>query len=257
MSTSNSSSEDVGIELKDSEHEPFLEEAAQEGNERGSKGLAFRRRLGRRWDRLAPVFVGILTCFCMTMVICSIFDWIHRRLTPPIELKMLGADSTGFVSSLPLETRLFWNDSDYSPKHDRIQDVNVTDLLEHWKSLLPEGNGWLKTSESANASQISVFHQIECLNTILEDFLTTYRDLNVSTHRKTRSRTQLLKTFNCFNYLRQGLMCFADTALEGLDRYSEAENRTNGTLGIGTTHVCRNYQTLKSFAEESRGRTHG
>lgn len=87
---------------------------------------------------------------------------------------------------------------------------------------------------------------------MLEDYVTTYQHLTVPNSRQTvRLEAELRKTFNCLNYIRQSLMCFADTALEGLDPYAEAESRI-GTLGIGTTHVCRNYQTIKKFADVNR-----
>ncbi|KAE9966554.1 hypothetical protein EG328_008819 [Venturia inaequalis] len=250
MRISNSSSEDSGTELKESEQEPFLEGNALNNQENGRKGFASKKR----WHRLAPVFIGIVTCLCMTTAICSLYELIHRRIVVRVEQVSLGTDTTDFIPSFPLEARLFWNDSDYGPRNHHIQDVNVTDLMKQWKSLMPEGNGWTNTNTSENATQVSVFHQMECLIIILEDFLDTYKGLSVSrSSRRANSEIGLRKTYNCFNYLRQSLMCFADTALEGLDPYAEAENRTSGTLGIGSTHVCRNYQMLKSFADRKDG----
>ena len=48
-------------------------------------------------------------------------------------------------------------------------------------------------------------------------------------------------------------MCYGDTALEGADPYSIAEGRDKvlvGTSGIGTTHMCKNYDEIVSYAEE-------
>ncbi|TID26407.1 hypothetical protein E6O75_ATG00900 [Venturia nashicola] len=249
MRISNSSSEDLGTGLKDSEHEPFLEAQTHNIHENGREETSSQSR----WHHLAPVLVGIVTCLCMTLAICTLFDLIHRQIVTTIEQVPLGVDTARFIPSFPLEARLFWNDSDYGPRDNHIQEVNVTDLMMQWKSLMPEGNGWINTNSSENATQVSAFHQMECLITILEDFLTTYKELDVPQSRRgVKSGPELRKTLNCFNYIRQSLMCFADTALEGLDPFAEAENRTGGTLGIGTTHVCRNYQMLKSFAYDNR-----
>lgn len=44
-------------------------------------------------------------------------------------------------------------------------------------------------------------------------------------------------------------MCCGDTALEGADPYHPPEV---GTKGIGTTHVCKEYDAIFEWAEERR-----
>lgn len=57
---------------------------------------------------------------------------------------------------------------------------------------------------------------------------------------------------HCYDYLRQAVMCAADTALEG--RRDNLSLKASETDGWGTTHQCRNWGVLKEFAEENRAR---
>ncbi|EFR05193.1 hypothetical protein MGYG_08207 [Nannizzia gypsea CBS 118893] len=51
---------------------------------------------------------------------------------------------------------------------------------------------------------------------------------------------------HCFDYLRQGLMCAADSTLEPVD------TRLGGVTGWGDERVCRDYAALKDWAEKRR-----
>ncbi|KAH7061588.1 hypothetical protein B0J12DRAFT_565143, partial [Macrophomina phaseolina] len=89
---------------------------------------------------------------------------------------------------------------------------------------------------------VSVFHQIHCLYSILSDYLDLRSGKQLGGEKE--------YSLQCFNYLRQSLQCCGDTALEGSDIYAAAEGR-NGTLGIGSTHVCRDYEAILHFVESS------
>lgn len=54
-----------------------------------------------------------------------------------------------------------------------------------------------------------------------------------------------LHTSHCFEYLRQSLMCSADSSIE-------PAARVDGFLGWGFQRQCRNFVELKSWAENSR-----
>lgn len=77
---------------------------------------------------------------------------------------------------------------------------------------------------------------------------------------------------HCLDYIRMSVMCHADTALEGSDPMSIArgdravceissrlrhlERRANsgeiiqGTSGLGSTHVCKNWDDVMSWTDE-------
>lgn len=48
-------------------------------------------------------------------------------------------------------------------------------------------------------------------------------------------------TVHCFDYLRQSIMCAADTSLEG---------KTEAGPGWGSTHECADYDALLEWANE-------
>lgn len=49
---------------------------------------------------------------------------------------------------------------------------------------------------------------------------------------------------HCFNYLRQSLMCNADTQLQRLGDYVDADE--------SLPHVCRDYNAILHWVEENR-----
>jgi hypothetical protein len=59
----------------------------------------------------------------------------------------------------------------------------------------------------------------------------------------TGTRTAPFHIRHCFDYIRQALMCHADTNLEILDPVKHTTN------GWNQTKVCRNYDLVKGFAE--------
>jgi hypothetical protein len=59
----------------------------------------------------------------------------------------------------------------------------------------------------------------------------------------TGTRTAPFHVRHCFDYLRQTLMCMADTNLEVLD----LETRT--TNGWNQTKICRDYDLVRKYAE--------
>ena len=53
---------------------------------------------------------------------------------------------------------------------------------------------------------------------------------------------------HCFDYLRQGIMCAADSTLEGNNSTPE----TGDITPWGSTHVCNNFDAVREWAEENR-----
>ena len=49
---------------------------------------------------------------------------------------------------------------------------------------------------------------------------------------------------HCFDYLRQALMCAADTNLEPVD------TALGGSTGFGYSRTCRNFEAVKTWSSE-------
>lgn len=116
-----------------------------------------------------------------------------------------------------------------------------------WDSLLPNGLGYVKNPLiTANRSVISVFHQMHCLYTLRRAFYSTsasdLEDFDFGIDRMEHAA-------HCFEYLRQSLMCSADSTLEPAAVSSSAKN---GLLGWGFRRQCHDYDALKDWAETWR-----
>ena len=125
--------------------------------------------------------------------------------------------------------------------------VTMHDWEQHHDTLPPA----MKT-HGDDVFSLAVFHQLHCLHFMLKEFNNL---LPGGKHAKSRdghghgSGSDALKHVgHCFDYLRTSLMCCGDTALEG-----QAEGLDEpGTLGVGSFHMCKNYESIRSWAEMSR-----
>lgn len=82
---------------------------------------------------------------------------------------------------------------------------------------------------------MTVFHQLHCLSYLAEHYQQGYAGVNLT--EKVAHHTA-----HCFNYLRQGIMCSADTTLEG---------KTDAGPGEGSEHECTDYDALLEWANNN------
>lgn len=82
----------------ENEQAPFLQSEVLEVS---AKSLVHSTRDGATSRRssgcVVSIFVGILTCFCITLAICAAFEAIHRMVTTATSSVQLGSDVTGFI----------------------------------------------------------------------------------------------------------------------------------------------------------------
>ncbi|CAD6567421.1 MAG: hypothetical protein ASARMPREDX12_005823 [Alectoria sarmentosa] len=115
-----------------------------------------------------------------------------------------------------------------------------------WDSLIPNGLGYVKhPSLAPNLSVVSVFHQLHCLYTLrrayyaLSEDKHELEDFDFGIQRAPHAA-------HCFEYLRQALICSADSSIE------PAGERVQGFLGWGFQRQCRDYGALMAWAEKWR-----
>ncbi|KAK4148668.1 hypothetical protein C8A00DRAFT_38754 [Chaetomidium leptoderma] len=82
---------------------------------------------------------------------------------------------------------------------------------------------------------MTVFHQLHCLSYLAEHYQQGYAGVNLT--EKVAHHTA-----HCFNYIRQGIMCSADTTLEG---------KTDAGPGEGSVHECTDYDALLKWANDN------
>ncbi|RAL12391.1 uncharacterized protein BO97DRAFT_424480 [Aspergillus homomorphus CBS 101889] len=124
---------------------------------------------------------------------------------------------------------------------------------EAWRSLIPVGRGFVHHLELAPfISSISVFHQLHCLHAIVVSYHRAMEDVQIAKGQlveddylnRTGTRMGPSHIQHCFEYLRQALICAADTNLEELDP------DTRVTTGWGQVRQCRDYASVVAWAEK-------
>ncbi|KAH7383994.1 hypothetical protein BKA66DRAFT_463249 [Pyrenochaeta sp. MPI-SDFR-AT-0127] len=152
-----------------------------------------------------------------------------------------------------------------------------------WADLIPQGRGFVShpTLTKNELKSVSVFHEIHCLHGIRTAYFTSdylhrklQHELHASSHRRSSSdHPHVPDNFvinayleeqiqhpehahglaaghvkHCFEYLRQALMCAADTNLEDVN----VEDGQEGAPGWGTKRVCRDFDGVKEWSEKWR-----
>ncbi|TDZ32283.1 Oxidase ustYa [Colletotrichum trifolii] len=158
---------------------------------------------------------------------------------------------------------IFWNDSTYTQEHSIMRHEPLEDVLrridETWNSLMPTNNGFVPIPHPERYNlppqmldgddkpmddySVSVYHQLHCLHAILRSWVAYF----YGQEQKDLFPSHIL---HCFDYIRFGLMCGMDMALEGGNAASIAAGQRCGTFGLGTTHVCRDWNTLYQWMEK-------
>lgn len=85
------------------------------------------------------------------------------------------------------------------------------------------------------AYMMSVFHQLHCLSYVVDHYQRGYGGANLTEEVAHHSA-------HCFDYLRQSIMCAADTNLEG---------QTEAGPGWGSDHQCVDYDAVLAWANEN------
>ncbi|EIN05097.1 hypothetical protein PUNSTDRAFT_74859 [Punctularia strigosozonata HHB-11173 SS5] len=98
---------------------------------------------------------------------------------------------------------------------------------EEYAMMLPPG-GHLVRDSQGQVYTVAMFHQMRCLDIIREDYATR--------------RASPLR-MHCLNYLRQSILCMADTRLESILQTG------NRTVSLSSDYVCRDWTALYAAVE--------
>ncbi|KAF2865105.1 hypothetical protein BDV95DRAFT_612893 [Massariosphaeria phaeospora] len=133
-------------------------------------------------------------------------------------------------------------------------------------ALIPLDRGFVEidTIEAGTNSPgrycVSVFHQLHCLNMLRQAYYGGEDEPGAPEggvsplsgdfyHHPSENRNGMHAgghAKHCFDYLRQALLCVADSTLE------ERSDKTSGVKGVGTTRQCRDFEALKAWTENHR-----
>ncbi|KAL2060781.1 hypothetical protein VTL71DRAFT_9423 [Oculimacula yallundae] len=167
--------------------------------------------------------------------------------------------------TLPRKSVILGNTAGFGPDiayNDPLMLTNATRMKEihrNWQQLFPKGRGYVKLHEKESFEVLhppfrmdsvltdgdhyegyilAVYHQLHCLS-ILTTALGTSREEWAKLEEQKREHRS-----HCVEYLRQSILCSADTTLEG-----ETGSWTKST-GWGQTHSCVDFDALTEMANQ-------
>lgn len=122
--------------------------------------------------------------------------------------------------------------------HDDPSHYAMTGLpaWAEWNAIRPPGKGFTFLGDEYYAFGVSMWHQMHCLNHIRAALV---NGDDGSDH-----------TAHCFHYLRQGILCAADTTLEPGGTGMVVESGDKVATGVGVTHTCRDWRQVHDWMEE-------
>ncbi|PCH39113.1 hypothetical protein WOLCODRAFT_34841, partial [Wolfiporia cocos MD-104 SS10] len=113
--------------------------------------------------------------------------------------------------------------------------------IREWNATLPSGGALLHLGPSFRQFTLSMFHQLRCLNIIREALVSLRVDPDT---RKEELNLELAR--HCMHYLRQMVLCRADTRLE-----AARSAKGQGVTVWDVTHECRDWSVVYDAAEEN------
>ncbi|KAI1761478.1 hypothetical protein GGR53DRAFT_27207 [Hypoxylon sp. FL1150] len=166
-------------------------------------------------------------------------------------------DLTGFAPEFSQKITKFEPDPSFVPEN--TSEFFSDETRQKWLDLVPKGLGYLQIKKPQDYDNLpaklnsfpaqfvvtsSMTHQLHCLYAIAE----AYSALTSDVSRVPKETPWHLN--HCFDYLRQGIMCCGDVALEG-EQTSFPEG-FDGSDGWDAKHVCKNYEEVYDYLEKNR-----
>ncbi|KAF5347180.1 hypothetical protein D9758_011054 [Tetrapyrgos nigripes] len=200
----------------------------------------------------------------MPLTASSRLPYSYRAFTFPIIGAVLGLSLlvnlvavVQQVSFLTPSSRSYTYIGDDHPREApiklRLASLALSDDPEHyflegnqavaeWNALHPEGQGNVflgdPEREEQTPYQISMFHQLQCLNHLRSVYI--------------HGNDQPARTEHCVNHLLQGLMCGSDMTLEEGGMGTRHEDGSVKAPANNNTHTCKDWSQLYDFAAENR-----
>ncbi|KAI6086358.1 hypothetical protein F4821DRAFT_129464 [Hypoxylon rubiginosum] len=157
------------------------------------------------------------------------------------------------VPRFPRKTYTFLPDPQYVRDDMLFDEHNTLHTLHNWIPLSADARGYVqipdydtydmlsdpytvainRTSDGP-AYMMSVFHQLHCLSYLVDHFQQGYAGTELTDEVAHHSA-------HCIDYIRQSIMCAADTNLEG---------KTEAGPGWGSKHECADYDAVLAWANE-------
>ncbi|KAF2205678.1 hypothetical protein GQ43DRAFT_459753 [Delitschia confertaspora ATCC 74209] len=174
----------------------------------------------------------------------------------------ISRDIDGFSPRFPHRTVVFARNPIFSDPHSPGGDAA-------WDSLMPTGRGFvlienpekygyhrgIPTEKGVDRFSVSVFHQLHCLGMIRASYYKRNSTSQPIGHMEGNVPPEILDEVHnhhiahCFDYLRQALMCNADTTVEWAKVQSNGDRRQ--VDGWGIPHkTCKDWNSVLGWMEK-------
>ncbi|KAJ7618701.1 hypothetical protein FB45DRAFT_170638 [Roridomyces roridus] len=114
-----------------------------------------------------------------------------------------------------------------------------------WEVLFPPGGGFIQVNETGRLYGFSMFHGIHHLNSIRMALEAAFNVSSPFARQFFDASDSFGHLQHCTAYLRQSLLCAADSTLE-----PESEHTPGGVAGVGVAHMCRDPSVLYDATEK-------
>ncbi|EGX44777.1 hypothetical protein AOL_s00188g115 [Orbilia oligospora ATCC 24927] len=230
------------MERRSTENEPFIsKESCELGESRDCNKPS--RNLKSLFNpapiTIAVIVTAITSCILTLLVQSAYFAFIEPITAQDKVTQAQGSTSLPKLNIPTLGTipKIFQDDPIYL---NRSTEEGRKASEKAWKSLipttpLPES---LVSQDTTHKGQFAVssFHQLHCLHMVVKSYFSA---LGSHDH-------DVVHTKHCLEYLRNSIVCSADSALEPWKK------ELNGVDGFGNVHMCRDFEGLFKWAEEFR-----
>ncbi|KAL6702402.1 hypothetical protein ACN47E_002195 [Coniothyrium glycines] len=133
---------------------------------------------------------------------------------------------------LPIKVRTIQAVFQDDPSHYALEGIPA---WAEWNAIRPPGSGYAFLGEEHFAFGVSMWHQIHCLNHIRTMLIHGDDGSNHTEH--------------CFHYLRQGILCAADTTIEPGGVAMRKENGEASHPVVRAVHTCRDWRQVHDWLE--------
>ncbi|KAJ8697009.1 hypothetical protein PTI98_006823 [Pleurotus ostreatus] len=202
----------------------------------GTRTSFFRKMLWHAQSpSLSPLAITIISAAAVNFL--AVFVHFYVIFYPEKSYTYAGGDHPReLLDDVPLVNMAFHDDPRYF-------GLNAHNSSVEWNSLLPAGGGIVFMGDNGTPYDVSMWHQLRCLNSIRRTLIGEADDYKHAEH--------------CFHYLRQAILCSADLTLEPLPpnstqipSYQEAQ-----APGPAIVHTCKNWRQIYHSTEELSSRS--
>ncbi|KAI0443431.1 hypothetical protein F4803DRAFT_316644 [Xylaria telfairii] len=198
----------------------------------------------------------LVDTFLLVVIVVLLLErsWTPRRNYHYFEAN---GDVAGFAPQFSQQIRKFSPDPGFVPEN--TSEFFSEETRKNWLSITPKGLGYLEIPHPEKYDNLpnkltifedqfvvttSMTHQLHCLYAIAE----AYAAMTSDTSRVPKETPWHLT--HCFDYIRQGIMCCGDVALEG--QQTTFPEGFEGSDGWDSKHVCKDYNQILAYLDKNR-----